>query len=448
MSHEHKTSEEGLDNTNSVASIIETGDLHEVNMILGTRERVRHAGVIRPGIKIPLAACTDQQKTLYRRLLDQNQGFEAIDKAMLEIAPKGYDKKTCLRPSNSDYFTIRDSDFKRPADADMIRSRYADPDGKVRRIPVWMPFSDIEKVIPHNFRAFDGGANLRCVSFYDDDGNLKFKYLPKNATLPAKPEAWLILDSDDEEKASKACGYKVVFGGMYRVFVPGIRSAGEIVVPTRSWYGLGESVAVLRRIRSILGRFDGLFNGDPFFELCKVEAQVTAPDGKKQMQWIVTLELAVDPIELARYADPVNVAARSLHAMQALTGGVPAPKATVAEPAPLQPGVALPVAATATDDLPPGLGEPGAGPEPPLQGEGTAQKDPRHEKGVTALVALVHSHSLTRADLDNLAASAYQGQVLSELSVPLLEQFYKSVAFSLKENGASFVEDVKGMREA
>ena len=109
--------------------------------------------------------------------------------------------------------------------------------------------------------------------------------------------------------------------------------------------------------------------------------------------------------------------------------------------------MAIPVATAATaDDLPPGLGEPGAAPEHPLQGEGTVQKDPRHQKGVTALLALVETHGLDRADMDNLAASAYQGQLLSELTVPLLEQFYKSVAFSLKENGASFVEDVKGMR--
>lgn len=331
MSEETKH-DEGLDNTNSIASIVETGDLHEVAMILGTRERIRHAGVIRPGIKIPLGGCTDQQNALYTRMLDEGHGFESIDAELLKIAPKGYTKKTCLRPSNSDYFTIRNEDFKRPADAEYIRKHYADADGKVRRIPCWMSMSDIEKVIPHNFRAFSAGG-LRCVSFYED-GRLKFRYLPKDFKGVPKATDWKVLDSDDEDKATAACGIAVKFGGMYRVYVPGTRGAGEIICPTQSWNGLGESVGVLRRVRSILGRFDGLLNGNHFFELCKVAEMVKTPEGKKQMQWIVTLELAVDPMELARYAEPQAVADRSVRALSILTGkALPEPE-PVAEPVP------------------------------------------------------------------------------------------------------------------
>ena len=107
---ELKNTEEGVDNTNAVVNITETGDLHEVAMILGSREHIKPAGVIRPGIKIPLGNCSQAQKDLYARMLDDGHGFSDIDTAMLKIADKSYTKKTCLRPSNSDCFTIRDEE--------------------------------------------------------------------------------------------------------------------------------------------------------------------------------------------------------------------------------------------------------------------------------------------------------------------------------------------------
>lgn len=419
---------EGLDNTNAVASIVETGDLHEVAMILGSRERIRHAGVIRPGIKVLLRDATPDQKTLYKRMLDDGFGFDAIDAELLKIAPKGYAKKTCLMPSNCDYFVVRDEDFKRPADAQYIRQHYADADGKVRRIPCWLPLSDIEKVLPHNMRAFDGGANLRCVSFYEGS-KLKFRYLPKDTKLPAKPEDWKVLDSDDEEKASKACGYKVVFGGMYRVYVPGVRSAGEIVIPTRSWYGLGESVGILRRVRHILGRFDGLFNGNAFFELCKVAETVKTPDGKRQQQWIVTLELAVDPMELARYAEPQAVANRSLSALALLTGGkhhdpchmdtAPMPAATVPAPDYVEPPTVGDVPAAAPAD------------------------DFDRAKAIAALVALVSPHGLTEKEIAIYAASQGMGEDLSTFDKVGMTNLYMHVRSCLKADVEDFVEKVR-----
>ncbi|KAA0888801.1 hypothetical protein [Oryzomonas rubra] len=431
------TVDEGLDNTSAIANIVETGDLHEVQMLLGDREKIRHAGVIRPGIKVPMKECTKEQRAVYDRMLDEGHGFSDIDAEMLKLAPRGYTKKTCLFPSNCDYFTIRDEDFKRPADAEYIRKNYADPDGKVRRIPCWLPLSDIEKVIPHNFRAFDGGANLRCVSFYDGP-KLKFRYIPKDTKLPAKPDVWKVLDSDDEDVATKACGYKVVFGGMYRVYVPGCRGAGEIVVPTRSWYGLGESVAILRRVRGILGRFDGLFNGNAFFELCKVSEVVKTPDGKKQQQWIVTIELAVDPMELARYAEPQAVAARSLHALSALTGVAPAAAALPPTPAADLPfsDDAAPVEAPAAS----------SSPDPVPQASQEAQKGTK--AGIDALNALVAPQGLFLADMDNLAASMYGGSIVDDLDYTTLREFYGRVATEIDKRGAAFADDVKALRAA
>lgn len=436
---------EGLDNTNAIASIVETGDLHEVNMILGSRERIRHAGVIRPGIKILLRDATEAQKKLYKQLLDENFGFEHIDAELLKIAPKGYAKKTCLMPSNSDYFTIRDEDFKRPADAEYIRKHYADADGKVRRIPCWLPLSDIEKVIPHNFRAFSAGG-LRCVSFYDE-GRLKFKYLPKDFKGTPKSEDWKILDSDDEDKATAACGIKVRFGGMYRVYVPGTRGAGEIICPTQSWYGLGESVSVLKRVRAILGRFDGLFNGNAFFELCKVAETVKTPDGKRQQQWIVTLELAADPMELARYAEPQAVAARSLQALSAF-GGAPL---VAVNPSPvLNMPLSAAVVSTVVDSPLAGTGDAvqmASGDLPPVSSSGVSTQD-LHAAGIAYLQNLIAPVSLFMADMDNLSASMYSGLVVQDLDTDTLREFCRKVRDEISKRGAAFTDDMKAMRAA
>lgn len=417
--------EEGTDNTNAIANIVETGDLHEVAMILGDRERVRHAGVIRPGIKIPLAGCSEKQKKIYAVMLDEGNGFEAIDAAMLQAADKSYTKKTCLRPANSDYFTVRDEDFRRPEDAQYIRKHFADADGKVRRIPCWFSQSDINKVMPHNFRAFSKGG-LRCVSFYDGS-KLKFKYLPKSFQGIPKAEDWKILDSDDEKKATEACGIEVKFGGMYRVYVPGTRGAGEIICPTQSWYGLGESVGVLRRVRSILGRFDGLLNGNHFFELCKVPEMVTTPDGKRQQQWIATLELAVDPMELARYAEPQAVAARSAQAFSLLTG-----RSLAVTDMPRTESV------NSADSMPE---TPEPAPEPPVVTPPADSFD--RVAAINAVVALVSSNGIGEREIGIYAASQGMGEDLSTMDKSGMTDLYKHVRGALKEDAEAFVAMVK-----
>jgi hypothetical protein len=289
---------ESLDNSNSIAHIIETGDLEEARSILGDREKIRYAGIIRAGVKIPKNSCTAEEKKKFLELEAQGLPYDEIDR---QIGGEPKTAKSKLFPTNVDNFVIRDCDFRRPSDAAYIREHFKDTDGKVRRLPVWLATDVLDQVIPHNFRAFGGDGSLRCVSFYDGD-DLKFKYIKKGVTNP-KTEDWQILDSDDEDAATKACGYKVQFGGLYKVNIPGLRGLGEILVPTRSWYGMGDAYAQLKKVRQLLGRFNGLLNGEPFLELCKVQETVKDPSGKKVKQWLITIELAVDPMELARHAE-------------------------------------------------------------------------------------------------------------------------------------------------
>jgi hypothetical protein len=406
--------EESLDATNSIAHVIETGDTEEVAMILGNRERIRCAGIVRPGVKVPKKSCTEKELAIFKRMEAEGYGYDDIDVAM-GGKPKSKDSK--LFPSNSDYFVVRDVDFKKPSDAQYIRDHYADPDGKVRRIPVWFTVGEIDRVLPHNFKAFDGSGSVRCASFYDGK-KLKFKYLPKDLKGPTKAEDWKVLDTDDEEKASKACGYKVTFGGMYRVNVVGLRGLEEVIVPTKSWYGLGYSVATLRRTRSVLGRFDGLVNGQPLFELCKVPEEVITPDGKKQKQWIVTLELSCDPMELARYAEPQAIAARSAEALSLLTGR----RAPVSEQPPAEP------IATAHVEPPP--------PVAPAE-------DFDRVAAINAVVSLVTANGIGERAIGIYAASQGMGEDLSTMDKAGMTDLYKHVRAAMKEDAEAFVAMVK-----
>lgn len=317
---------DSLDNGTAIGNIIETGDLEEARSILGDREKIRYAGIIRAGVKVPKKSCSPKELALFKKLEAEGLSYDEIDRQM-GGEPKS--SKSKLFPTNTDHFVIRPCDFRRESDVDYIMKHYADPDGNVRRIPIWLTVGDLDKVVPHNFREFDGSGNVKAYSFYEGK-DLMLKYVPKNAKAPYKKEDWKVCPYDPDAPPSDAPVPK--FGGLYKVNIPGLKGLGEIVVPTRSWYGLGDAVAQLRRVRSLLGRFNGLLNGEPFLELCKVEETVRTPDGKKQKQWVITIELSVDPMELARHAD--KLAERGPRALAMFNGGAPAPAATVATPSP------------------------------------------------------------------------------------------------------------------
>lgn len=354
---------EDLDHNTALANLIETGDSEEVAMILGHKDRLRCGGVIRTGIQFPNSKCTEKERAIYAEMDAQGVGYDTINRAM-GGEPKTRTSK--LVPKNVDYFVVRSCDFQKPADADFITKNFANADGKVRRFPVWLSVGDIEKVLFHGFRAFSG-SQLVATSFYDGK-KLKVRYLPKDFKFPVKREDWLIADFNPDTGRKDAKGHpldpvgrSLVFGGYFRFNVPGLRGFDEIVIPTRSFHGMSYSVALLRRIRSILGRFDGLLNGQPFLEMVKVTEEVKTPDGKKQNQFIPVLELAIDPMELARYAEPRAVVARAQQAMHSLTGrhvaAPPAPVVPVEEDR-VEDAVSADPSAPPEDDAPFGTDDP------------------------------------------------------------------------------------------
>lgn len=296
-----QTHHEDIDNTTGIGLALEAGDDDSLQLILGNRTKIRHAGIVRAGIMVPKKGLSEKELAIYHKMMAEGHGFPDIDRAM-GGTPKTKDTK--LFPQNVPFFHVREDDFKRPEDAAFIREKFSNAEGKVTSIPIWLPNGDLSLVAMHNFRAFDGNGVVRCVSFYDGN-DLKFRYVTKDVKVPREAD-WKVLDSDDDKEASKACGYKVQFGGIFRFMVPGVKGAGEILCPTKSWNGLADSIAVLKRVRSVLGRFDGLFQGESFLNLVKATERIKDPEGKWVKQHIVTIELAVDMIELARHAEKVR----------------------------------------------------------------------------------------------------------------------------------------------
>lgn len=372
--------EEGFDHTSGIARAVESDEFEDVHMILGDREKVRYAGVIRGGVKVPKKSCSADEIKLFKELEEQGMNYDDIDR---KIGGEPKSAKSKLVPKNVDHFVIRDEDFNKPADAQMIRKKYADTDGKVRRIPIWFATGDLERVIPHSFKAFDGGENLRATSYYKGDV-LTCRFVPKGVINPKKDE-WQEKPCNPDN-CSALAGKKCSFGGFFRFNIPGVKGIGGIIVPTKSWYGLGDAVAVLKKVRELHGRFDGLFQDQTFLELVKVPETVRCPDGSKKTQFIITLELSIDPMELAMYNSPQSTALRASAALRALTGAPP-----VTEPVPFQPVTLAPVVIPATEteiplpeefeekggDSVPEEGNPPAGIVPP-EGEPQQEEETTH----------------------------------------------------------------------
>lgn len=317
--------EEYTDNSTAIEHIIESGDLEEVRTILGDSERIRYSGIIRAGIKVPKKNCTQQELKLFKELEAQGIPYDEIDR---KIGGQPRSRNSKLFPSNSDYFVIRDCDFQRPADAQYIRENYADEDGHVREIPIWIATGDLNVCIPHNYRAFDGGSNLRAYSYYEG-AQLMLRYIPKHIQQPKKTD-WITVAYDPDKPPVDAP--ECDFGGLYKINVPGVRGLGEVVIPTKSWNGLKDGIAVLRRVREIMGRFHGLMDDQPFLKLCKVPHTVKDKEGKRVKQYIVTIDTIPDAMELAKYA--ARQGERGMAALRFFNGQKASRGETLVAPAP------------------------------------------------------------------------------------------------------------------
>ena len=444
MSENKLNEDEGMDNTTALSHILESGDIDEVRTLLGDRDQVRHAGIIRGGVKVPKKTCTKQEIALFHKLESDGMPYDLIDE---KIGGKPRSAGSKLFPQNADFLVVRACDFKRPADADYILKNYSDPDGRVRRLPVWLASSEIDKVLPHSFRGFDGAGRLRTVSSYKD-GNLVCRYVPNEVKIPRRDD-WLERPCDPDNcplVVSKKCQ----FGGLIKVQVPGLKTMGNVIIPTRSWNGIKFSCGLMNTVRGLLGRCDGLFKGEPFLELVKSEELVNTPEGKRKQQ-IITLELAIDPMELARYAEKKEE--RGFAAMQLFngrTGNVvtQAGMRLLEEHAPVEAPVVTPEpgAEPATtgaaeshpdDDLPPFT-----------DSASPAQVDPAVAKAQQYIAEMAAHYGLNMDHIRSYAVRASGGVCLDDCSVEDLRALAANLHKRAKDDLSQLVWDLQSAADA
>lgn len=441
---------ETIDNTTAIRHLIEGGDLDAVKTILGDSCRIKHSGVIRPGIKVCLSSCTDKEKAIYAKMYAEGHSFDEIDQALGGNKPiegqQGKFTKSKLRPANCDYFTIRREDFKNPADADMINEKFADPDGRVRRIRIWFPIGDLHLIAPHGYRGFSGDGSVKCYSEFDGSGKLICHYIPTDEQMAAKKERrrpkYTTRPCDHESCAAyekKHCD----FGGMIRFNIPGMRGMGEVIIPTTSIYGLRDAIANLKRVRDVFGRFFGLFQGEPFFELIKQQEEVKAPDGSRQKQFVPTIEPCVDLMELARHAEVK--ATRGAAAINMFNGGDTARSffnPPLGVPYPPQPDLA------AHEHTGPVVQD-GVTREPATAASASESADEqqpevseRRAKCLTYLENAAKAMSLPAAKLYEFAATQNFGATINGLTDDEIVKFCEQVGTSIKKDPASFKADI------
>jgi hypothetical protein len=361
--------------TENIVRIFQNGDeemLASAATLLGPAFRLPRAGVIRPGIMKLKPGCTKEDELLYDKLVKEGLTWEEIDRK-LGVDQYGRSK---LIPANVDYFTVLPGDCENPESAKEIMRLYADKDGKLRSFPVWFPVNEWWNIIPHSLRCF-GQSGIKFRSNFREirtPHSVKLErvceypleVVPGKRIFGGRPWGERPCDPDTcPEYQSGQCK----LGGVLQFYIPGIKGAGVWLLPTTSWYSLVRIKSTLEMISGITGgRLAGiLVDGKTPFVVRKIYEEVPAVDvttGKpvRRGQWLITLEVAVDMLELARAFSREKVMARARRAQEILTAGEePAPPVTRPEPQ-------IPVQTT-----PGAKAEPQTGPEPKREA-GTEEK--------------------------------------------------------------------------
>ena len=110
--------------------------------------------------------------------------------------------------------------------------------------------------------------------------------------------------------------------------IPGIKGMGSFVIPTKSWYSMKRLKKTLRDMYQLTnGRIAYLLhNGETIFVLRKVKATIPCIDWEKgetkmRQQYLIDLDVLVDPLEVAREYSVEKVLQKGARAMTMLGGG-------------------------------------------------------------------------------------------------------------------------------
>ncbi len=305
---------------NTAAETIETSGCEEylASPLLSAGYGPPPAGVIRPGIMVLKRGCTAQDEKIYADGIAKGYTWDEIDKNL------GLDtgKKSKLIPRNVDYFTVRENDAINPGWVKTIKEKYADPDGAIRKLPVWFSSNEWWNITPHSLKCWSAGGIRYCSAF---------KTIKNNDGLPDRkrvceyfvdgPEQKRLFGGRDRkerpcdpdscpEYQRKECK----FSGSIHFYIPGI-PGGPWLLPTTSWYSINAIYAALKEMRRLThGKVAKLWlNNEAVFQLRKVRDTVSHVNGgqaEKKDQYLIYLEPVVDLMELAAMFEDKQVIAR------------------------------------------------------------------------------------------------------------------------------------------
>jgi hypothetical protein len=302
--------------------------------VLGARRFAFQAGgTIRPGIKVltKTAAKSQAARDLYDAGLAAGDSFEAIEKRIKEAVPT---LENPLTPRNVPYFTARRGDFLMPEIATQIMDRYGEDRGegvkRLFRLPIVFAADNLLDVMPHKLAAYGSGSIKFWSTFSDENGErqcMTFAPVPKAGNGKAirlfggrkqipRPDTQGRCDPENcREYQARLCNVtgKLIF------YIPGITSVSPIELPTHSIYGLDSIRETLNAIAAMRGgRISGFLQQREAFWLTKTLKEVPHidEDGRavRVKQWIIGLEVMVDPTRLLSAPEETVVAAGELAA--------------------------------------------------------------------------------------------------------------------------------------
>ncbi len=312
----------------AVIQVARTG-FPDAPSVLGTRRfALPTGGKIRPGIKVltKTAEKNPKARELYEAGRAAGESFDAIEKRIKEAVPN---MENPLTPRNVPYFTARRGDFAVPEIADQIIDMFAEDlgDGEKRlyRFPIVFAADSLLDVMPHKLAVY-GGASIKFWSEFSDDGSVRrcmtYAPVPKGANGKAvrlfggrkqivRPDTNGVCDPETcPEYQNRQCNVS----GRLIFYIPGIASVSPFELPTTSIYGLDSIRATLNVIASMRGgRIAGFLQDREAFWLSKKLKEVPHidEDGRavRVKQWIIGLEVMVDPTRLLSAPEETVVAA-------------------------------------------------------------------------------------------------------------------------------------------
>lgn len=295
-----------------------------------TDNQIKHAGKIRPGIKVLTNAAQQNPRAvqLYKEGVAKRLKFSEIEKKIKEAT----NLANPMFPRNTQYFSVAASDFGMPEIAQMIVDRYGevrdgDPEKRLYRFPVVFHSDDMNEIYPNQFKRHGGDPNYE--SHYGEDGIRYCRYLPEiTAEQLALNKTRRIKKMPRREKVVRGqCEPGIChefqqgqckFRGRLMFYIPGIPTTGLMVMETSSEYAAEGIWMDLQRILDTLGtipRMNPSKPEAPVFYITKVLEQRTYFDegGNKKTgnQWVPKLQADIDIGRLLQTGRTIALPAQS-----------------------------------------------------------------------------------------------------------------------------------------